>query len=262
MGPQRKGPAVAAMFERYIKEMRAQFDYLSAWLPNAHLELGDVGILRRDRFERQTSLTELDIPFTTRERNHSVDLDYCSAGDVSINVTGAAGSPQVGPLRIAVSFTGEHSVVFQAKACHVTEIANRHTLGRTVLALAESGQWQRDHVVITELLSTGPAVVLVSNNRDARIEMASSIPAVAADPLPLASASAALDIISSRGIGVKIIAPDGLTPLFRAAGVQRRFLGDARFKRRGEDNSDGDFASTVRPDGPAEFIELTYEDIT
>lgn len=252
---------MAAIYERYTKEMLAQFDYRAAWLPNTHLELGDVGILRRDGFERRTSLAELDIPFTTRECDHSIDLDYCSADNVSISVNGAAGSP-VAPLRITVSFTHEHSVVFQAKACRATEIANRHTLGRSVLALAESGRWPQGHVVITELLSTGPAVVLISNNRDARIELAAPVPTPVVDALPLASAaSASLEIVSLRGIGVKIVAPDGLTPLFRASGVQRRLFGEDRFGHRGKDNSNGDLPSTARADAPIEFIELTYQDI-
>ena len=132
------------------------------------------------------------------------------------------------------------------------------TLGRTVLARTEAGRWPRDHVVITELLSTGPAAVLVANNHDARIELAATVP-TPLDGLPLASASAALDIVSSRGIGVKIIAPTGLTPLFRASGVRRRLLGEDRFEHRGSVN--GNPVSTELRDAPAEFIELTYEDI-
>ncbi|WIV55923.1 hypothetical protein [Amycolatopsis nalaikhensis] len=251
---------MAAMFEQYTREMRAQFDYLSAWPPHTHLELGDVGILRRDKFERQTTLTELGIPFKVRQRSRDIDLDYCSAGNVSITVSGSADAVAAGPLRIAVSFAREHGVVFQAKACHSTEIADRYTLGRTVLALAEAGRWPRDHVVITELLGTGPAVVLVSSNHDARIELAATVPAPL-DALPLASASAALDVVSSRGIGVKFIAPDGLTPLFRASGVRRRFFGEDRFEHRGEDNGNGAPLAGDLPGAPAEFVEFDYEDL-
>lgn len=246
------------MCERYTEEMRSQFDYLSTWLPNAHLELGDVGVLHRDRFERLTSLSDIGIPFTIRERHHAVDLDYCSASNVSIRVTGAADGLSPAPLRMSVSFTREHGVVFQAKECHVTEIANRYTLGRNILALAESGLWPRDHVVITELVSTGPAVVLISNQRDARIELVTHAPVPAANVLPLASASATLDVVSARGIGVKIIASRGLTPLFRASGLRRRLLGQDQFGHRG---GNADITLTAKSDGPAEFAELTYEDL-
>ncbi|SFW85757.1 hypothetical protein SAMN04489730_6212 [Amycolatopsis australiensis] len=248
------------MFERYTDELRAQFDYLPAWLPNTHLELGDVGILRRDRFERQTSLTELGIPYRTRNSGHGIDLDYSSSGNVSITVSGAAESPVAGPLRIAVSFAREHGVVFQAKSCHTKEIADRHTLGRAVLALSEAGRWPRNHVVITELVTTGPAVVLVAGHHDARMELAATVPAPL-DALPLASASAALDVVSSRGIGVKIIAPTGLTPLFRASGVRRRLFGEDRFEHRGVENDWGEPPAVDLPDMPAEFIEVTYEDV-
>lgn len=118
------------------------------------LELGDVGTLHRDRFERATSLAELGIQFRTRERDHDIDFEYASAGNASIDVTGDAE-----PARVAVSFRREYGVVFQATACRSTEIADRHTLGRTVLALAETGQWQRNWVVVTEVVTTGPTVV-------------------------------------------------------------------------------------------------------
>jgi hypothetical protein len=65
---------VSAIHEQYSEELRSEFDYLSTWLPNSHIELGDVGRLHRDRFERLTSLAELGIPFNVRERERGVDL--------------------------------------------------------------------------------------------------------------------------------------------------------------------------------------------
>ena len=240
------------MFERYIDEMRTHFDYLPVWLPNTHLELGDVGTLHRDRFERETSLAELGIQFRPRERDHDIDFEYASAGNASIDVTGDAE-----PTRVAVSFRREHGVVFQATACRSTEIADRHTLGRTVLALAETGQWQRNWVVVTEVVTTGPTVVLISSENDARIDLTASLPVQLALAVPLASASAALEVVSSRGIGVKFIAHEGLTPLFRASGVRRRLFGDDRFGHRGEHPNP---SSDVHGPGVAEFTEILHGD--
>jgi hypothetical protein len=41
----------------YLHEMHQRFGYLATWLPNAKLELGDVGVLRGEEF-RQKDDTE------------------------------------------------------------------------------------------------------------------------------------------------------------------------------------------------------------
>jgi hypothetical protein len=156
-----------AIYEQYSEELRSEFDYLSAWLPNAHIELGDVGNLHRDRFERLCSLADLGLRFGVRDRQRDVDLQ-----------------------------------------------------------------------------------------RDARIDLATDVIGLAS-PLPLASASAGLRVVSAKGIGVKVIAPDGLTPLFRASGVRRRLLGGPTFRSRGGSVASGDAAAA----DAFVFAELTYEDV-
>jgi hypothetical protein len=249
---------MVALYERYTEEMRSEFDYLSTWLPNAHVELGDVGVLRRDRFERLTSLGALGVDFAVRERDRGVDLDYASAGGVSVEVNGAGEGSPAAEQRICVSFGREHGVLFQAMACRITEVADRQALGRVVLALADEGRWDARHVVVTEVVNSGPTVVLMSDRCDARIDLMARLPDVVAVTagFPLASLSAGLSVVSALGIGVRIIAPQGLTPLFRVSGVRRRLVGADRFETRG---------SGAAPPLPADdslvFAELTYEDV-
>jgi hypothetical protein len=244
-----------AIYEQYSEELRSEFDYLSAWLPNAHIELGDVGNLHRDRFERLSSLADLGLRFGVRDRDRGVDLDYSSADSVGVTVqAGGEVMPQAS-AHITVSFDRQHGMVFQAKSCRITEIADRQELGRQVLELARAGQWPTNQVVVTEVISTGPAVVIIARQRGARIDLATDLIGLAT-PLPLASASAALNIVSAKGIGVKVIAPDGLTPLFRASGVRRRLLGGETFKSRGISSPPG----TATADAFV-FAELTYEDV-
>jgi len=137
----------------------------------------------------------------------------------------------------------------------VTEIADRPVLGRQVLELVRAGHWPTNQVVVTEVISTGSAVVIISQQEDARIDLATNMIGLAT-PLPLASASAALNVVSAKGIGVRVIAPDGLTPLFRASGVRQRLLGGAAFGSRGGSPA----ADAAAPDALV-FAELTYEDV-
>ena len=41
---------MTAVYEQYTQEMHSRFGYLATWLPNARIALGDVGVLKRDRF--------------------------------------------------------------------------------------------------------------------------------------------------------------------------------------------------------------------
>jgi hypothetical protein len=184
-----------------------------------------------------------------------VDLDYSSADSVGISVQAGGDAVMQASARITVSFDREHGMVFQAKSCRITEIADRQGLGRQVLGLARAGRWPASQVVVTEVISTGPAVVIIAQQRGARIDLATDVTGLAT-PLPLASASAALSIVSAKGIGVKLIAPDGLTPLFRASGVRRRFLGGETFKSCGVSSPPGAPAADALV-----FAELTYEDV-
>lgn len=246
---------MSAIYEQYSEELRSEFDYLSAWLPNAHIELGDVGNLHRDRFERLSSLANLGLRFEVRDRERGIDLDYSSADSVGVSVQAGSDAMLQASAHITVSFGRQHGMVFQAKSCRVTEIADRQELGRQVLELVRAGQWPTNQVVVTEVISTGPAVVIISQQRDARIDLATDVVGLAS-PLPLASASAALNVVSAKGIGVKVIAPDGLTPLFRASGVRRRLLGGGIFKSRGGASAPDAIAADAFV-----FAELTYEDV-
>lgn len=244
-----------AIYEQYSEELRSEFDYLSTWLPNTHIELGDVGQLRRDRFDRLTSLADLGVRFEVRDRERGVDLDYSSAASVGVSVKAGADAVVASAL-ITVSFSRDHGMVFQARSCQVTEIVDRNALGARVVEMAQAGQWPANQVVVTEVISTGPAVVLVSQQRDASIDLAADAIGVAG-PLPLASASAGLKVISARNIGVKVIAPEGLTPLFRASGLRRRLFGGESFGSRGWDSTPNRSAA----EAPLVFSELTYEDV-
>lgn len=241
-----------AIHERYAANLRDEFDYLTTWLPNSHLDLGDVGRLHRDRFERLTSLSALDISFDVRDRERSVDLEYSSAATVGVS-TAAEASAVAATVRISVSFSREHGIVFQAKSCAVTEIADRAALGDRVLELARLHRWPTGQVVVTEVVRTGPAVVLVAQGQGAHLELVAKGPVF--DQLPLASMSAALEVVSAQDVGVKVIAPEGLTPLFRASGVRRKLLGGGRFGNRGQ------APATETGADDLVFAELGYEDV-
>lgn len=77
----------------YSKELFQQFGYFTTWLPNLKIALGDIGYLTDNQFTKVTTLSDLDIPFTTDETHNTITLDYASAGGLSVQIKGAGELP-------------------------------------------------------------------------------------------------------------------------------------------------------------------------
>lgn len=236
----------AGIHRRYVRELRRETGYLSAWLPTVSVAVGDVGELYRDRFEPRSTLARLGLGFETKAGSPPAVIDYCSRGDVGIS-TGAG----VGENAVRVSFAAEYGVVFQAEGCRSREIQDLERLGAEILALRRAGRWPRRRVVVTEVVHSGATVILVSNQRDAHVELSASGAVAPGAWLPGAAAN--LETTSSHGVGVKVIAPEGLTPLFRVFGIRRRLTGSTGAGFRAG-------LPVVEADGLC-FTELGYDDV-
>src|SRR5688572_22235598 len=110
-----------APYERYTEELHDQYGYLATWLPNLKLKLGDVGRLKRDRFEFVTDLNHLGISFETREAGESANYDYVSADGAGVEFQASGETAGIGTAlgqsraTAAVSFKRANAVVFIAR---------------------------------------------------------------------------------------------------------------------------------------------------
>ena len=74
-------------------------------------------------------------------------------------------------------------------------------------------------------------------------------------PLSLAAAEIGLHVSSSRNIGTQIVGEGGLTPLFKAHGVRKRWLQPPQLARRGTR------PPPATPEGGSAILdEVDYED--
>jgi hypothetical protein len=71
-----------AIFEQYTHELEDKFGYLATWLPSTALRLGDVGVLKRDRFEFVTSIADLGLETEVRNHGGAADYQYVSAAEL------------------------------------------------------------------------------------------------------------------------------------------------------------------------------------
>lgn len=255
--------------QQYTNEMYQKFGYLATWTPNVILKLGDVGVLRDRIFELETTLSELGIPFNVRSDSSPADYEYISSSAVSIKLKAAGEIPSTGSLLsqtdagISISFEEADSIVFQALGSEVTSILGQDKLGGEILSRYEKGDWPKDYVVITNLITSKSATVLISSGRGGQIEFAVNS-AVGLSELKIADANVDFRVVNSSKIGTKILASEGLTPLFKASGIKKRVLRKPTFTRRGESQNLGSgerLSSTENSaNAVARFSEITYDD--
>jgi hypothetical protein len=70
---------------------------------------------------------------------------------------------------LEVNFSSQDAVFFNAAECDYTMIANKVALGKAVMAKYEQGEWQREWVVVTDLVKAGATTVAVSGAHTASI---------------------------------------------------------------------------------------------
>jgi hypothetical protein len=232
---------VTAVHERYTREMHHQYGYFACWLPNLRIALGDVGVLTGNRFEKVTTLAELGVAHTAGEPGEPADLEYSSAGQVEVTVDGKLDIPSTpdGGLgaTLSITFTREGATFFQASRCVWETMAGLPVLERDLRRLRDVGTWRMGYVVVTSVLRTGPAVVVVSDRKGAKLDLRAGTH-FPIGPLPVASAASGLKVVARSGLAASVIAPDGATPLFGAAGLRHTVTGVPRLVFRSGDTPD------------------------
>ncbi len=227
------------IYEQYTSELNEQYGYLATWLPNVRLRLGDVGLLKRDRFEFITSLTNLGISFSTRDGGEEANYQYVSANGANIDINADGEAAGVGSALVkssakaSITFKRANAVVFVAKGCKTTFIDQQDVLGKKILERFQTGDWQKDYVIITEVVSAESGTVFVSSSADGKVEL-SAESKLGPSGLSLADASAGLQVARSSGVATQIVASKNLTPLFRASGLRHRLFGGTSFGTRSE----------------------------
>lgn len=228
-----KGPQ-----EQYTDEMKKKFGYLATWLPGTPFILGDIGILNDNVFTHVAFLNDFNIQFDPRIDENGDDVEYSSQGSVSI-ATKMSGTiaPQGSTLGdidagFIVEFGNENSVFFKANDIKTNLIENTAKLGEQILSLYREGRWNKNWVIITELVSAKTATILISNSTNAKIELRANAN-IDAKKLDIADAKFDFGATFSKGMDTKIIAQSGLTPLFKVMGLKSRIFLPPVFKARG-----------------------------
>jgi hypothetical protein len=215
----------------YTESMFEQFGYLATWLPNTPLALGSIGVLQGRTFVPKSSIHSFGVEFSASNgEQNGTSLQFQSSKDIKVDVK-LAGSVSAsvptlpaGQAGAAVSFGAGSGVVFSARGVRIRRISDVIALEAALWDLWDRYLWDKDWVVITELVEAERASVLVSEGGYGRIELGVSGEAQAG-PLDIGDLSGELSVVSSYGMHTQLVSERGLTPLFRAIRIKKSLFG-------------------------------------
>lgn len=166
-----------AVNRKYAEEIHKQFGYLATWLPNKPLKVGDVGAVDNAIFTKVGTLEDFGIPCKEEAHPEQVDMEYASAGAVDIDGVAAGNAPVLGHVPgivdadVAVSFKRANAVLFQASQCRTITLAHTMQVSERIIALFNAGKWPKNQVVVTDVVRSSAATVLISSGEDAHITL-------------------------------------------------------------------------------------------
>lgn len=197
------------------------------WEPTTPLQLGDYGVLRDYVFIRLGHISQYGIKSQERRNTSKDHKFFTSQGttDVKFDVGGEApvGAATAAKATLAVGFTSQEAVFFNAAGCEFAMIDDKVSLGKTVMGLYGAGTWPREWVVVTDLVTADAITVAVSGGGTASIVFEAAAKGKFG-PIDLADASVGLTVKSASNIGFQLISNKTLTILLGLCKIQSSFL--------------------------------------
>ena len=221
---------MANIHQLYTREIYDNLRYRPTWLPGTPIGLGSVGLIEDGIFRAVTSLEKLKIPFEQVLDDERDSIDYTSDSGVSITFKGAGDTnPKFEAITQAsagalVEFSRSGAIILQLRVVAHHRIADQPALNKELLravVIGDEDQWQRNWVVITEVVQAESATILISNSANSKLELKAS---GSLAPTSLVDVSAELSVARESQVSTKIIAGSGLTPLYRGVRVKSGFL--------------------------------------
>jgi hypothetical protein len=225
---------------QYTTELGRELRFNATWTPGVQLALGTIGVIEDDNvFVPVSSLGQFGINFQETElKDDSTEtFNYASAGGVEIGLK-LAGKPSgltphlpIQRAGLGIRFDREHAIAFYADGATHSGIADELSLAKEVISLIKAGLWDKDWSFVTHLVRATSTTALVARSAGAGIEFALSA-GVTAGGLELLSADADARTFASRDMQLTIVAAGGMTPLFRAKRVKRRWWLSTKYELR------------------------------
>lgn len=214
----------------YSKEFYNEYGKYAIMDPGT-VKLGD--IIDYKHFEVVGSLSDLGIEFTEKVKNDNpVAEPIYKSKDIRMGDLSAEAKDIV---RFGVRFSSDHSLFLSTKGSKIVSIAEdnlgKKNLGKQIISKFEQGKWEKDWIVVTELEFAQKAIIILSNGKNAEIELKTD----GGQPLAVGEViKANLSFGSESSIGFRYIMPEGdyRSVLFKAKAIDKSFFGKPKFTPR------------------------------
>jgi hypothetical protein len=170
-------------------------------------------------------------------------MDYTSHESVTIKTKLNGAIPSLGSAfttsdaGFSFDFKGDNSIIFQTSNHQLCELVNLAEIEQAVLEKYNRGNWDKDWVIVTELVKADAATIIISNSNNGTLELKVNAN-IGTDNLTLTDAALALSVLHEKGSTLKYIAQNEVTPLYRVMGLRSAFLSNLSIGTRGNLNSD------------------------
>ena len=232
-------------FKNYNKEVLREYGYRATWGLGTNIEVGMVGTFVDGVFRQESTLENYGITDMQVKKGRLVD-DYNFESKRGVDITFKASgdaSPANSQLAEAeagfsIHFDREFSVVFRTHQAREIQVQNAAQIGQQIIKLYEEGKWDRDFVVVTNVVQAKAATIIISGEKGGHIDISAKGKATVSD-IDLANLSADLDVKWSSKIEQKMVAKKGATPLFRIHGIKKGWFRGGKFRAIRDVNNPG-----------------------
>jgi len=225
-----------AIDQLYASRIRNEVGLFATWLPNARIEIGQYGPLRRALFQPQGQLKGFHANTSAAKANY--DFTICAERVINPNAQALAeAGVSSGNVLLEVHFSSEAAVTFSAPDAVITRVDDIRALGEQLVEMQKAGTWRWDDGIVIEVVTAPRATIIASQERNAVVKFE-----VSAQAATRGGVMASLDESSSvrimKGVGAKIIGQGPLTPLFRLAFLKSYLFSDPTISLRGPAETD------------------------
>lgn len=224
-------------FAYYLTYIYKKINYRGSWFPDDLLHPGAIGILDKGVFTALTSLKEQGIEARFEESQSDLSIDLSSGDGLAVHSNLSTSLPAGGQagvdgkISVSIEATADKGILFQSAGFTKIRVANLGAVQDAVLPKYSQGAWRKEWVILTEILKTACATIIISTSKNSSMQLEGSGEAKLGD-LQLADTRLGLGITGKKGDIIGFAGKKNITPLYKVMGVQDPFWGNPSLKSR------------------------------
>ncbi len=144
----------------YHQEMQKNLGFFATWLPGDLMRLGDIGVLRDGRFEKQGSLKEIGIAFAVAKAGAVQDVSYSAAAEKRIAASADAEAAAFARTNIHLRFSSEGGFIFDALGMQPLEFKEPMKMAESIVGAYERNRWKKEWLLVDTVYTASLQLLL------------------------------------------------------------------------------------------------------